>query len=69
MKLKPPGSVNAFIMASLFDKDNKYMGTCPYMPVPVANAIKANPAIHYIKAKYPCFSEEVTTAEDYKAWM
>ncbi len=67
--MKLPGSINAYIMASLFDKDNNYMGTCPYMPVPVANAIKANPAIHYIKAKYPGFTEEVKTAADYKSWM
>jgi hypothetical protein len=67
--MKPPGSVNAYIMAGLFDKENRYIGACPYMPAPIANAIKANPAIHYVKAKYPGFAEEVKTAEDYRAWM
>jgi hypothetical protein len=67
--MKPAGNFNCGVLASLFDKKGKYLGCCFYAPVPVANAIKANPDIAVIKAKYPMFAEEVTKASDYTGWM
>jgi len=64
-KPKPAGNFNVGVMASLFDKNGKYIGSCFYAPVPVVNAIKANPKIAFIKAKYPMFAEEVTKTSDF----
>jgi len=68
-KPKPAGNFNVGVMARLYDKNEKYIGSCFYAPVPVARAIKANPEIAIIKAKYPMFAEEVTKANDYQSWM
>ena len=69
MKLKPPGNINCCALASLYDKHGRYIGSCPDLPVPIVNAIEANPNIHTIKVKYPMFPEEIKTAEYYKPWM
>jgi len=68
-KPKPAGNFNAGVLARLYDKNEKHIGSCFYAPVPIARAIKANPKIAIIKAKYPMFAEEVTKAGDYQSWM
>ena len=62
-KPKPAGNFNVGVMASLFDKSGKFIGSCFYAPNPVRSAIENNSKIAVIKAKFPMFAEEVTTVD------
>ena len=63
-KPKPAGNFNVGVLARLYDKNGKFIGSCFYAPVPVIEAIKANPRIATVKAKYPMFKEKVRTAAE-----
>jgi len=63
-KPKPAGNFNVGVLARLYDKDGKYIGSCFYAPVPVIKAIEENPRIAIVKAKYPMFKEKVRTAAE-----
>ena len=63
-KPKPAGNFNVGVLASLYDKNEKYIGRCLYAPVPVIEAIEENPNIAIVKAQYPGFKEKIRTAAE-----